>query len=49
MEFCSMANNSLDGWEESLENGYMYVYGWVPSLFTWIYHNTVNHLCPKMK
>ena len=26
------------------ENGYMYVYGWVPSLFTWNYHSTVNRL-----
>jgi len=24
------------------ENGYMYMYGWVLSLFTWNYHNTVN-------
>ena len=23
------------------ENGYMYMYGWVPSLFTWNYHNIV--------
>ena len=23
------------------ENGHMYVYGWVPSLFTWNYHNIV--------
>ena len=30
------------GWESSLgENGYMYIYGWVPSLFTWNYHNIV--------
>ena len=28
------------GWEGSLgENGYMYMYGWVPSLFTWNYHS----------
>ena len=27
---------ALPGWEGSLgENGYMYTYGWVPSLFTW--------------
>ena len=33
------------GWEESLgENGYMYMYGWVPLLFTLNYHNTVNQL-----
>ena len=30
------------GWEEGLgENGYMYMYGWVPSLFTGNYHNIV--------
>ena len=30
------------GWEGSLgENRYMYIYGWVPSLFTWNYHNIV--------
>ena len=23
------------------ENGYMYMYGWVPSLFTWNHHNIV--------
>ena len=23
-------------------NGYMYMYGWVPSLFTWNYHNIVQ-------
>ena len=33
------------GWEESLrENGYMYTYGGVPSLFTWSCHNIVNRL-----
>ena len=26
------------------ENGYMYTYGWVPSLFTWNYHSIVNQL-----
>ena len=31
------------------ENGYMYVYGWVPSLFTWTYHNIVNWLYPNTK
>ena len=24
------------------ESGYVYVYGGVPSQFTWMYHNTVN-------
>ena len=33
------------GWEGTLkENGYMYLYGWDPSLFTWNYHNIVNWL-----
>ena len=33
------------GWEGSLrESGYMYMYGWVPLLFTWNHHNTVNQL-----
>ena len=26
------------------ENGYMYMYGWIPSLFSWDYHNAVNWL-----
>ena len=29
------------------ENGYMYMYGWVPLLFTQNYHNSVNQLYPK--
>ena len=38
------------GWEGSCgENGYMYMYGWVPLLFTWSYHNTVNRLYPSTK
>ena len=38
------------GWEWGLgENGYMYVHGWVPSLFTWNYHNIVNWLFPNIK
>ena len=37
----------LPGWEGSLgENGYMHMYGWVPSLFTWNCHNIVNWLYP---
>ena len=33
------------GWEGSLgENGYMYMCGWVPLLFTWNYHDIVNPL-----
>ena len=33
------------GREGSLgDNGYMYMYGWLPLLFTWNYHNIVNWL-----
>ena len=31
------------------ENGYMYMYDWVPSLFTWNYQNIVNWLYPNNK
>ena len=32
--------------ERSLgKNGYMYMYDWVPLLYTWNYHNIVNWLC----
>ena len=38
------------GWEGSLgENGYMYMYGWVPSLFTWNFHNIVNQLSSSVQ
>ena len=38
------------GWEGSLgENGYMYMYGWVPSLSTWNYDNIVTRLYPNTK
>ena len=38
MELCSLLYGSLEGREGSLrENGYMDLYGWVPSLFTWNY------------
>ena len=38
------------GWEGSLgENGYMCIYGWGPSLFTWDYHNLGNWLYPDIK
>ena len=42
-ELCSVLHGSLNAEELSLgENGYMYVYGWVPSLSTWNYRNIVN-------
>ena len=31
------------------ENGYMYLYGWVPLLFTWNYHNIVNQPFSNIK
>ena len=38
------------GWEGSLgENGYVYIYGWVPLLSTQNYHNTVNWLYSNIK
>ena len=38
------------GREGSLaENGYMYMYGWVPLLFTWNCHDIVNWLYPNIK
>ena len=38
------------GWEEDLrKSGYMHMYGWVPSLFTWNYHNIINWLYPNTK
>ena len=43
MELCS----KLGAIQEGLgENGYMYLYGWVPSLFTGSYHNIVYWLYP---
>ena len=31
------------------ENGYMYMYGWVPLLCTWNYHNIINWLYSNEK
>ena len=43
MELCSGLCASL--WDRGLgENGYVYVYGWVP----WNYHNIVNRLYPVL-
>ena len=44
MELCSVLCGSLDGRGVWGENGYVYMYGWVPSLFTWNYHNIVYWL-----
>ena len=36
------------GWKRSLgKNGCIYMYGWVPSLFIWNYHNIINWLYPN--
>ena len=37
------------GWHRNLENGYMYTYGWVTSLFTWNNHNLVCLLIGYVK
>ena len=47
MELCWVLCGSLDGRAICGENGYMYMYDWVPSLFTWSYGNIVNQLCPN--
>ena len=47
MELCWVLCGSLDGKGICGENGYMYMYDWVPSLFTWNYGNIVNQLCPN--
>ena len=31
------------------KNQYMYTYDWIPSVFTWNYHNVVNWLYPNTK
>ena len=31
------------------ENGYLYIYGWVPSLFTWYHHNVFHQLYATTK
>jgi len=38
------------GWEGSLgETGYIYMFGQVPSLFTWDYNNIINQLYSNIK
>ena len=43
-----LVQNYVAAWMEGEnglgQNGYMYMYGWAPLLFTWNYHNTVNWL-----
>ena len=35
--------------DQSLGSQLLYVYGWVPSLSTWNYHNIINRLYPQCK
>ena len=48
-ELCSTLCGSLDGRGVWGENGYMYMYGWVPLLCTRNYHNIVDRLCSNIK
>ena len=48
----NLCNTIKEGywWERGLvENRYMYMYGWVPLLFTWNYHNIVYSTIPQYK
>ena len=50
MELYSMLYANLDGsrvWGR--RDTYIYMYGWIPSLFNWNYHNIVNQLYPNTK
>ena len=48
-ELCSMLCGSLGGKGVWGDNGHGYMYGWVPSLFTWNYHNIVHWLYSNKK
>ena len=48
-ELCSVLCGGLDGRGVWGENGYMCVYGWVSSLSTRNYYDSVNQLLPKTK
>ena len=41
--FCQTALQKGYAWDLG-ENGYMFMYGWVSSLFSWKYHNIINQL-----
>ena len=50
LDFLGRREPPLPGWGGSLrESGYMYMYGWVPLLSTWNYHNIVTWLYPSTK
>ena len=42
--YTSIENNFRKPFQKRWGDGFMDMYGWVPSLFTWDYHNTVNRL-----
>ena len=49
MKLCSMLWASLGGRGVCEENRYLYIYGWVPLLFSWNYHNIVNQLSVNVR
>ena len=48
MELCSKVCASLEG-KGICRRMDIYIHGWVPSLFTWNYHNIINWLYPNSK
>ena len=46
--FCQTALQKGYAWDLG-ENGYMFMYGWIPSMFTWNYHSIVHQLNPNVK
>ena len=48
-ELCSVWYGSLDGRGSLGKNEYMYIFGWVPLLSTWNYHNIVNWIYSNIK
>ena len=49
MELCSMLCSSLDRSEGLGENGHMYMYGFIPLLFTQKYYSIINQLYTNTK
>ena len=49
MELCSMLCSSLDRSEGLGENGHMYMYGFIPLLFTQNYYSIINQLYTNTK
>ena len=48
MDLCSVLCGSLEGRGVWGKNAYVYMYGWVPSLFTWNYHSIVYWLSVQL-